>query len=56
MNGGFGLLLDGSAEAEKKARNMLSWDVANGVGGARVWCGVGVWECGMVVWGCGNVV
>ncbi|KAK2713783.1 hypothetical protein QYM36_009608 [Artemia franciscana] len=31
MNGGFGLVLDGTAEAEKKADSMLNWDVANGV-------------------------
>lgn len=32
MNGGFGLLLDGSEEAAKRARLMLNWDVSNGVG------------------------
>lgn len=31
MNGGFGLLLDGSEEAAKRARLMLNWDVSNGV-------------------------
>lgn len=31
INGGFGLVLDGSAEAERRARQMLSWDVSNGV-------------------------
>lgn len=31
MNGGFGLVLDGSEEAGKRARMMLSWDVSNGV-------------------------
>ncbi|GFQ96844.1 hypothetical protein TNCT_213131, partial [Trichonephila clavata] len=31
INGGFGLFLDGSEEAECKARLMLSWDVLNGV-------------------------
>ena len=31
MNGGFGLLLDGSEEAENKAKSMLHWDVNNGV-------------------------
>lgn len=31
INGGFGLMLDGSPEAEYKARMMLSWDVSNGV-------------------------
>lgn len=31
MNGGFGLVLDGSEEAGKRARMMLNWDVSNGV-------------------------
>ena len=31
MNGGFGLLLDGSEDAAKRATLMLSWDVSNGV-------------------------
>ena len=31
INGGFGLTLDGSKEAEKKLRNMLFWDVNNGI-------------------------
>lgn len=31
INGGFGLVLDGTQEAEQKARMMLSWDVSNGV-------------------------
>jgi urocanate hydratase len=31
INGGFGLLLDGSPEAGRRARKMLSWDVANGL-------------------------
>ncbi|XP_048462618.1 urocanate hydratase [Rhincodon typus] len=31
MNGGFGLVLDGSAEAEERANMMLNWDVSNGV-------------------------
>lgn len=35
MNGGFGLLLDGSEEASKRARLMLNWDVSNGVGVLR---------------------
>lgn len=34
MNGGFGLLLDGSDEAAKRATLMLNWDVSNGV---RAW-------------------
>ena len=31
MNGGFGLVLDGSEEAAKRASLMLNWDVSNGV-------------------------
>ncbi|XP_070633147.1 urocanate hydratase isoform X3 [Bos indicus] len=31
INGGFGLVLDGTEDAEQKARRVLSWDVANGV-------------------------
>eukprot|EP00794_Sanderia_malayensis_P006362 gene6362-7090_t len=38
INGGFGLLLDGSEEAAKRAEMMLSWDVNNGVA-RRAWCG-----------------
>ncbi|HEU5292378.1 MAG TPA: urocanate hydratase [Cyclobacteriaceae bacterium] len=36
MNGGFGLLLDGSAEADKKLLNMLYFDVNNGIA-RRAW-------------------
>uniref|UniRef100_A0A5G2RHD0 urocanate hydratase n=1 Tax=Sus scrofa TaxID=9823 RepID=A0A5G2RHD0_PIG len=38
INGGFGLVLDGTEEAEQKARMMLSWDVSNGVA-RRCWSG-----------------
>ncbi len=31
INGGFGMLIDGSQEAEKNLRMMLHWDVNNGV-------------------------
>lgn len=31
INGGFGMLLDGSEEAGKKLRSMLFWDVNNGI-------------------------
>ncbi len=31
MNGGFGLVLDGSAEAERRLKAMLFWDVNNGI-------------------------
>lgn len=36
INGGFGLLLDGSAEAEQRLLSMLHWDVNNGVA-RRAW-------------------
>ncbi|XP_063282341.1 urocanate hydratase [Pelobates fuscus] len=38
INGGFGLVLDGSQEAEDRAQNMLNWDVSNGVA-RRCWSG-----------------
>ena len=31
INGGFGMLLDGSVDAERKLKNMLFWDVNNGI-------------------------
>ena len=31
MNGGFGLLLDGTADADRKLRSMLHFDVNNGI-------------------------
>ncbi|RPG58465.1 MAG: urocanate hydratase [Flavobacteriales bacterium TMED191] len=31
INGGFGLLLDGSKQAEKNLKSMLHWDVNNGI-------------------------
>lgn len=31
INGGFGLVLDGSAEAERRLQSMLFWDVNNGI-------------------------
>ena len=31
INGGFGLLLDGSKEADKNLKSMLHWDVNNGI-------------------------
>ncbi|MDC0557077.1 urocanate hydratase [Candidatus Poseidoniaceae archaeon] len=36
INGGFGMLIDGSAESEKKLLSMLDWDVNNGVS-RRAW-------------------
>ena len=31
INGGFGLVLDGSADADRRLQNMLLWDVNNGI-------------------------
>ncbi len=31
VNGGFGMLLDGSPQADRRAKSMLSWDVGNGL-------------------------
>jgi urocanate hydratase len=31
INGGFGLVLDGSADADRRLRSMLFWDVNNGI-------------------------
>jgi urocanate hydratase len=31
INGGFGMLIDGSIESEEKINDMLFWDVNNGV-------------------------
>ena len=36
MNGGFGLLIDGSVESERKLLSMLDWDVNNGIS-RRAW-------------------
>ncbi|XP_016322607.1 urocanate hydratase isoform X1 [Sinocyclocheilus anshuiensis] len=38
MNGGFGLVLDGSEDAGQRAKLMLNWDVSNGVA-RRCWSG-----------------
>jgi urocanate hydratase len=38
INGGFGMLLDGTPEAGRRAAMMLSWDVANGIS-RRSWAG-----------------
>lgn len=38
INGGFGMLLDGSKDAYDKATELLSWDVNNGVA-RRAWSG-----------------
>ncbi|NOU47570.1 MAG: urocanate hydratase [Bacteroidales bacterium] len=31
INGGFGMVLDGTADADRRLRNMLHWDVNNGI-------------------------
>lgn len=31
INGGFGMLLDGTADSDRRLRNMLHWDVNNGI-------------------------
>jgi len=31
INGGFGLVLDGTDQAEERASAMLNWDVSNGL-------------------------
>jgi urocanate hydratase len=36
INGGFGMLLDGSQDAERRLRSMLHWDVNNGIA-RRAW-------------------
>jgi len=38
INGGFGLVLDGSQDAARRAESMLNWDVSNGVA-RRAWSG-----------------
>lgn len=36
INGGFGMVLDGSLEVDQRIRNMLAWDVNNGIA-RRAW-------------------
>ncbi|MFW6276724.1 MAG: urocanate hydratase, partial [Bacteroidota bacterium] len=31
INGGFGMVLDGSEDAERRLKSMLHWDVNNGI-------------------------
>jgi len=38
INGGFGMVLDGTAESQRRAEGMLHWDVLNGVN-RRSWSG-----------------
>jgi urocanate hydratase len=36
LNGGFGMVIDGSAEADRSIRGMIAWDVNNGIA-RRAW-------------------
>ncbi len=36
INGGFGMLLDGSADADRRLQSMIAWDVNNGIA-RRAW-------------------
>jgi urocanate hydratase len=36
INGGFGMVLDGSEAAERRLHNMIAWDVTNGLA-RRAW-------------------
>jgi urocanate hydratase len=36
INGGFGMVLDGSADSDRRIRSMLHWDVNNGIA-RRAW-------------------
>jgi urocanate hydratase len=38
INGGFGMLIDGSPEAERRIDSMIAWDVNNGIA-RRAWAG-----------------
>lgn len=38
LNGGFGMVIDGSEAAERRIRSMLHWDVNNGIA-RRAWAG-----------------
>jgi len=40
INGGFGLVIDGSADADRRVRSLIAWDVTNGVA-RRAWAGHG---------------
>ena len=41
INGGFGMVIDGSADADRHIRQMLFWDVNNGIA-RRSWAGMKV--------------
>ena len=49
MNGGFGMVLDGSEAAGERAKMMLNWDVSNGVSSGATW--VAIHNGGGVGWG-----
>jgi len=36
INGGFGMVIDGSADADRRVRSMIAWDVNNGIA-RRAW-------------------
>ena len=36
INGGFGMVIDGSADADRRIRSMIAWDVNNGIA-RRAW-------------------
>ncbi|MBL7985699.1 MAG: urocanate hydratase, partial [Flavobacteriales bacterium] len=36
MNGGFGMVLDGSPDSDRRLKSMLHWDVNNGIA-RRAW-------------------
>jgi urocanate hydratase len=36
INGGFGMVLDGTQDADRRLRSMLHWDVNNGIS-RRAW-------------------
>jgi len=36
VNGGFGMVIDGSVDADRRIRNMIAWDVNNGIA-RRAW-------------------
>jgi len=38
LNGGFGMVIDGSPDADRRIRAMISWDVTNGIA-RRAWAG-----------------
>jgi len=50
INGGFGMLLDGSEQADARVRRMIAWDVNNGIA-RRAWAGSegAVWTAGVAM-------